>query len=352
MHKDAEELTLRSVEHMRPRSGLSVPIVTVLDDEGSLIESDQRAVVRYVIQDGYGADVIFSAGTTGEWDRVSNRTRQQVIRVCAEEVERQNRALSGKLPRPVESWAGVTAHTPQETLENLEFSVNCGVDAAVLAPLSIPGVDDPVRFVTHDVADLLDSLSRRVPVYLYDNADIAADPKVPHIRTHQVKAMSRLDFVRGIKVSAPRKVLGNYTKAAAGFRDRGEFGIYVGNATLIFDLFRPRTGVWGCGFGALEPLPAARIAADRGGLGPRECVASRMGESLAGVSRRRLGKDAGGAQSGRQLPHSHLCGRRSSHDCLSKEGSVSQGCDYQSGRRQINACSICQGSRGCGCGFR
>ena len=245
MHKDAEELTLRSVEHMRPRSGLSVPIVTVLDDEGSLIESDQRAVVRYVIQDGYGADVIFSAGTTGEWDRVSNRTRQQVIRVCAEEVERQNRALSGKLPRPVESWAGVTAHTPQETLENLEFSVNCGVDAAVLAPLSIPGVDDPVRFVTHDVADLLDSLSRRVPVYLYDNADIAADPKVPHIRTHQVKAMSRLDFVRGIKVSAPRKVLGNYTKAAAGFRDRGEFGIYVGNATLIFDLFRPRTGVWG-----------------------------------------------------------------------------------------------------------
>jgi dihydrodipicolinate synthase/N-acetylneuraminate lyase len=230
---------------MRPRSGLSVPIVTVLDEDGTLIESDQRAVVRYAIQDGYGADVIFSAGTTGEWDRVSNHTRQQVIRVCAEEVDRQNRALAGRLPRSVESWAGVTAHTPEETLENLEFAVNCGVDAAVLAPLSIQGIDDPVRFVTHDVADLLDTLARRIPVYLYDNADIAANPKVPHIRTRQVKAMSRLDFVRGIKVSAPRKVLGNYTKAAAGFRERGEFGIYVGNATLIFDLFRPRTGPWG-----------------------------------------------------------------------------------------------------------
>jgi dihydrodipicolinate synthase/N-acetylneuraminate lyase len=62
-----------------------------------------------------------------------------------------------------------------------------------------------------------------------------------------VKALSRLDFVRGIKVSASRKVLGNYTKAASGFRERGEFGIYVGNAMLIFDLFRPHPGLLGSG---------------------------------------------------------------------------------------------------------
>ena len=30
-----------------------------------------------------------------------------------------------------------------------------------------------------------------------DNAEIAVDPKAPHIHTRQVKAMSRLDFVRG-----------------------------------------------------------------------------------------------------------------------------------------------------------
>ena len=57
--------------------------------------------------------------------------------------------------------------------------------------------------------------------------------------------MSRLDFVRGIKVSAPRKVLGHYTKAAEGFRERGEFGIYVGSASLIFEIFRPRSGLVG-----------------------------------------------------------------------------------------------------------
>jgi dihydrodipicolinate synthase/N-acetylneuraminate lyase len=219
-----------------------VPVVSVLDEDGALVDEDQRALVRYVIQRGYGADVVFAAGTTGEWNHVSNALRQRVVQVCAEEVAKANASLGESLGRGVEAWAGVTAPTPRETLENLDFAIAHGADAAVLAPLSIQGIDDPVHFVARDVADLLDARDRRIPVYLYDNADIAVDPKVPHIRTRQVKALSRLDFVRGIKVSAPRRVLGNYTQAAAGFRDRGEFGIYVGNAPLIFDLFRPRTG--------------------------------------------------------------------------------------------------------------
>jgi len=233
---------LRSVEETRPCPGLSVPVVTVLDDVGDVADADQRSLVRYVIQDGYGADVVFAAGTTGEWDRVANPVRQRVAQICAEEVAKENARRGAGSGRAVEAWAGITAPTARETLENLEFAIFAGADAAVLAPLSIEGIDDPVRFVCRDVADLLDVRSRRIPVYLYDNADIAHDPRVPHIRTRQVKAMSRLDFVRGIKVSARRRVLGNYTKAAAGFRDRGEFGIYVGNAHLIFEIFRPRSG--------------------------------------------------------------------------------------------------------------
>jgi dihydrodipicolinate synthase/N-acetylneuraminate lyase len=221
-----------------------VPVVTVLDASGDLLEDEQRAVVRHVVQDGYGADIVFSVGTTGEWHRLSNELRQQVMRVCAEEVAKQNATLPPGA-RPVEAWAGVTAHTPEETLDNLRFAALSGSDAAVLAPLSIRGLHDPVRFVAREVGDLLDRLPRRIPVYLYDNADIAADPNVPHIRTRQVKAMSRLDFVRGIKVSAPRKVMGNYTQAAASFNERGEFGIYVGDAMQIFEIFRPRTGLLG-----------------------------------------------------------------------------------------------------------
>ncbi len=220
-------------------------MVTVLDDHGELAEEDQRAVVRHVVQDGYGADVVFAAGTTGEWDQVENPVRQRVVQVCAEEVAKENARLAGTLGGDrVELWAGITAPSPEETLENLDHALACGADAAVLAPLSIPGID-PVRFVARDVADLLDARPRRIPLFLYDNAGIAADPKQPHIRTRQVKALSRLDFVRGIKVTAPRKVLGNYTKAASSFNERGAFGIYVGDALLIFDLFRPRRGPFG-----------------------------------------------------------------------------------------------------------
>ncbi len=235
---------MRSVEEARPCPGLSVPVVTALDAEGDLVESDQRAIVRHVLQDGYGADVVFAAGTTGEWDKVDNDVRQRVVQVSVEEVGKANATRGpGASGRPVEAWAGVTAPSRRETLDNLDFAISCGADAAVIAPLSIEQLDDPVRFVARDVSDLLDARTRRIPVYLYDNADIAIDPKkAPHIRTRQVKALSRLDFVRGIKVSASRRVLGNYTKAAAGFRERGEFGIYVGNALLIFDLFRPRRG--------------------------------------------------------------------------------------------------------------
>lgn len=236
---------LRTVEDTRPRSGLSVPVVTVLDDGARLIEEDQRALVRYVIQGGYGADVVFAMGTTGEWDRLPNSVLQHTVQTCAEEVAKENASLPPGTGRGVEVWAGVTAHSAADTLENLDFAISAGVDAAVLAPLSIRGIRDPVSFVMRDVADLLDARARRIPVYLYDNADIAIDPRVPHMRTRQVKALSRLDFVRGVKVSAPRKVLGNYTKAAANFRERGEFGIYVGNAMLIFDLFRPRTSLFG-----------------------------------------------------------------------------------------------------------
>jgi len=237
-----EEPPIRSVETSRPKPGLSVPVLSILDEEGKLLEEDQRALVRHVVQDGHGADILFSAGTTGEWDKVDNDTRQGVIRVCAEEVAKLNLGLVSNGSDAVESWAGVTAPTAGDTLANLEHAIDCGVDAAVIAPLSIEGVDDPVRFVLRDVSDLLDTKTRRIPIFLYDNADIAIDPAVPHIRTNQVKAMSRLDFVRGIKVSASNKVLGNYTRAAKSFKDRGEFGIYVGNAKLIFDIYRPYRG--------------------------------------------------------------------------------------------------------------
>jgi dihydrodipicolinate synthase/N-acetylneuraminate lyase len=226
----------------QPRRGLSIPAITVLDPRGCVIEDEQRAVFRHLAQQGRGADILFGAGTTGEWNRISNHERQRVIRIETDEAARINQDLAKRSLQPLEAWVGVTAATRSETLANLSCAIEAGADAAVIAPLSIADIGDLVSFFQREVSDLFDQRGRGLPVFLYDNADIAADPRVPHIRTRDVKRLSRLPFIFGVKVSASRRVLGNYTKGAGHFKDKGEFGIYVGNAMLMFQVFKLEDG--------------------------------------------------------------------------------------------------------------
>ena len=228
-----------------PRRGLSIPSITVLDDLGRVIEAEQRRVFRYLVQEGLGADIIFGGGTTGEWNRISNGERQRLIRIETDEVGRINQEVSRRGRPPAEAWVGVTAPTTSETLANLECALEARTDAAVIAPLSIKDCGDIVRFFQRDVTDLFDHRGRGLPVFLYDNADIAADPRIPHIHTRDVKRLSRLPFIFGLKVSAPPRVLGHYTRGAGHFKDKGEFGIYAGNAMLMFQLFRLEDGLAG-----------------------------------------------------------------------------------------------------------
>ncbi len=229
----------------QPRRGLSIPAITVLDARGRVIEDEQRAVFRYLAQQGRGADILFGVGTTGEWNRISNEERQRLIWIETDEVARINHEVSKQEIQPVEAWVGVTAVTRTETLANLECAIEARADAVVIAPLSITDLVDVVSFFQQDVSDLFDHRGRWLPVFLYDNADIAADPRIQHLRTRDVKRLSRLPFIFGLKVSAPRHVLGNYTKGAAHFKDKGEFGVYVGNAMLMFQMFNLEHGLLG-----------------------------------------------------------------------------------------------------------
>ena len=210
-----------------------------------MIEEEQRRVFRYLAQDGMGADIIFACGTNGESRRLRNTERQRLIEVQADEIARLNQSLASRGIKPIEAWAGVTAETRAETLGNLDCAIEAGAHAAVIAPLSIRDARDIVGFFQRDVSNLFDRRGRWLPVFLYDNADIAVDPRVPHMHTRDVKRLSRLPFIYGVKVSASRRVLGNYTKGAGHFKDKGEFGIYVGNAMLMFQLFRLESGFAG-----------------------------------------------------------------------------------------------------------
>jgi hypothetical protein len=127
---------VQSLSEYLPRPGLSTPIVTILSPKGEVLEQEQRAAVRYIIQGGRGADIIFAAGTTGEWDRMDNRGRQTVSRIVVDECRRVSLAIG----RRIEAWVGITAHTRAETLANLKYAMELESDAAVVAPLSIRDV--------------------------------------------------------------------------------------------------------------------------------------------------------------------------------------------------------------------
>ena len=271
-----------------PKSGLNVPVITVLDDSGRVIADEQRRIIRHVVQNGHGADVVFGVGTTGEWNRIANAERQRIMEIEVDEVRRINagriadcglriadcsenlhpvirnlqsggpqsairnpqsaiRESTIRNPQSVEAWVGVNGSTRAEILDNLDAAIQLGADAAVIAPLAIEDLAerDIVRFFQRDVADLIEASRGDMPIFLYDNADINAQGQPPHIRTRIVKHMSRLPWVRGVKVSASRRVIGNYMKAALHYKLPGEFGIYIGNAMLIFEMYRPSHGLLG-----------------------------------------------------------------------------------------------------------
>ena len=245
---DAEPLEVPQPLHpfrYQPRRGLSIPAITVIDANNRVIEEEQRRVFRHLAQDGRGADILFGVGTTGEWNRITNSERQRLIWIEADEVSRINQEVLRLGTTPLEAWVGVTGITRNETLANIECALEARADAVVIAPLSITDLVDVVSFLQQEVSDLFDHRGRWLPVFLYDNADIAANPRNSHLRTRDVKQLSRLPFIFGLKVSASRRVLGNYTKGAGHFKDKGEFGIYIGNAMLMFQVFELERGLVG-----------------------------------------------------------------------------------------------------------
>ena len=210
------------------QGGLSIPVLTALDSQGELDEGSQVRLLRWVSQEGQGAEILFSGGTTGEWNRIGARSLRRLNALCAE-------ALAGQAS-PV-LWAGVTSLKLAETLANLEAAHRLHAPAAVLAPLSIEDAPPPVELFRRHIVPLFERLGAPLPICLYDNADIAVPGREAHIRTQDVKALSQLDFVFGIKVSAPASVLGNYLKGARHFKGAHEFGVYLGNANLSFSIF-------------------------------------------------------------------------------------------------------------------
>lgn len=264
------------------KTGLNVPIVTVLDGAGDIIEDDQRRVINHVVHQGRGADSLFLVGTTGEFDRITNRQRQRIIEIGCDEIRKINAHLPAHADS-VEAWAGATAPTKSETLENISYAGQLGAEMAVVAPLAIDDLplENIVEFFEREVAAQV----KRYPdmgVALYDNPDIAAPKsRARNLPVGIVARLSELPFVVCLKASTSRDVLQDYLRVALGGDDRAAsvniaaplsptlprpFEVFVGNAPLIFEYEEIQRAAGG----SSDELSLAGVVSGPANLLPRE----------------------------------------------------------------------------------
>ncbi len=250
-----------------PRTGLNIPIVTALDETGNIVESDQRRIINHTIHNGYGADSLFICGTTGEFNRLTNKQRQRLLEIGVEETRRVNSGLPEDFA-PVEAWVGVTAETKAETLENLQLAVRLKADMAVIAPLAIYDLapEETVEFFQEDVAKII-SDGGQMPIGLYENPEIAAAPeKMSLLPLSVVNELRLLPFVACLKASTSREVMQSYIQAFSTNKEAGDFPLYLGNAGLIFELDEMQRDA---GVG-LQTVAAAGVVSGTANLFPAE----------------------------------------------------------------------------------
>jgi dihydrodipicolinate synthase/N-acetylneuraminate lyase len=249
-----------------PRTGLNIPIVTAFDDAGNIIESDQRRIIRHTIYQGRGANSLFICGTTGEFNRITNKQRQRLLEIGVEETKSINSLLPENI-EPVEAWVGVTAGTKAETLENLELAAQLKADIAVIAPLAISDLayDEIIEFFKREVAKLVSG--EPLPIALYENPDIAAaSQSMSLLPLSCIDELRRLPFVTCLKASTTREVMQDYIRAFYSYEKAEEFPLYFGNAGLIFEMddLKREAGV------SLQKAAVAGVVSGTANLFPRE----------------------------------------------------------------------------------
>ena len=98
--------------------GLSIPLLTALDDKGRFDAASQEKLLRFALggEAGAGAQALFSNGTSGEWHRLPTEVNHQVAQTI-------QYGLSGS---GVPLWMGSSAKSAAGVLGNLEHALKIG----------------------------------------------------------------------------------------------------------------------------------------------------------------------------------------------------------------------------------
>ena len=211
-------------------TGIVVPTVTPLLDDGSLDEAALRLLLAKLLEAHVAG--LFVVGTTGEGPALSLATRRRVVEVTCE-------VAAGKTAIAV----AAIESSAQEILRTSEHAKQAGADAIAIAPPYYLNLseDDTVR-----VVDMVDAESA-LPAYLY-NVPFA---NLPQFTLPVLRRVADRPRILGLKDSS-----GDFAQLCAAvdlFSHRAECSVLVGPERLLANALRAGADGGVCGGGNIFP---------------------------------------------------------------------------------------------------
>jgi len=190
--------------------GIIPPIITPLNEDGSVNYEVLRQLVDHLIDEGVHG--LFPLGTTGEFYAFDDDTYKKILKTVVEQTK-------GRVP----VYGGASAITTRDCIKYCKFCEEAGVDAvSVLTPMFISQTQDELYNHFKTIAE-----NTSLPIILYNNkpkTNVTIEPVT-------VARLADIDNIVAVKDST-----GDMTNTAEYIRlTRGKnFSVLCGRDTLIY----------------------------------------------------------------------------------------------------------------------
>lgn len=165
--------------------GVVIPMITPLNEDGSLDEASLASFTRYLLNTGVHG--LYPNGTNGESLLLTQQERDRVAEVVAQENDH-------KLPLFIQSGSMSTA----ETREHVQHALKLGADGVgIMSPAFFP-MDEEALFQYYSQA--LEGVPQDFPVYVYNIPGCTTNDVSPALLARLMEAFPN---VVGIKYSCP-----------------------------------------------------------------------------------------------------------------------------------------------------
>jgi 4-hydroxy-tetrahydrodipicolinate synthase len=193
-----------------PLRGITVPMVTPLQDHDTLDVEGLEKLIEHILAGGVHA--LFVLGTTGEGTSLSYRLRNEMV-------ERTCKQVAGRVPVLV----GITDTAFEESVNVACKAKDAGAQALVLAhPPYFPAAQPEILSYLEHLAPKLP-----LPMFLYNmpsHTKLVFEPKT-------VRAAADIDGIAGLKDSSANMFY--FHKAQMLLKDKPDFTLLVGPEELL-----------------------------------------------------------------------------------------------------------------------